>query len=427
MANVGKVKSAIYIAYHYPPIQGSSGVHRTLAFTRHLVENKWDVRVLTGSLKGYENWSPQQMKYIPDRVKVMRAFCRDSVKLFGYKGKHFAWMTLPDQWQSWMVSGFVRGLFSMMHNRSDVIVSTYPIASAHIIAYLLHKFTGVSWVADFRDPMAQADYPSSPSKKKIFEWIEKKAIKHCKFVILTAPGAKDFYQSKFPQVAEEFWQLIPNGFDQVILEQVKANASSNTNTEDLDQVSLSKVVLLHSGVIYPSERDPKALFTALAELKLAGLVSRQTLEVRLRATGHDATYAALINTLDIADIVKLAPAISYQGALQEMLNVDGLLLLQAENCNYQIPAKAYEYIYARKPILALTPIEGDTGQLLARLNISCIAPLDNKDLIKQTVKIFLDKLSANDFSYLDEQVLQQYSRQYQAKAFEQLLNQACEK
>jgi glycosyltransferase involved in cell wall biosynthesis len=422
MQDKHKVKSILYIAYHYPPIQGSSGVHRSLAFTRYLVENEWDTRVLTGSLKGYENWSSQQLKFIPERIKVIRAFCRNSVKLFGYKGKHFAWMVLPDPWQSWILSGFIRGLVSILKKRPDAIVSTYPIASAHLIAYLLHKVSGVPWIADFRDPMAQADYPSDANKKKIFLWIERKAVKHCKFVMLTAPGAIDFYQSKFPAVAKDFWQLIPNGFDQEILDQVRANNTAKSKSAS----AVKPIILLHSGIIYPSERDPQVLFSALAELKLEGVFNHHKLQVRMRASGYEANYQANIRALQIEDLVQFLPAIPYQQALNEMLNVDALLLLQAANCNYQIPAKAYEYIYAQKPILALTPLEGDTGKLLNVLGMSCIAPLDNKDKIKQAIKTFLHKLTTDDFTYLDPQGLHSYSRQYHAKTFERLLTQACE-
>ena len=137
-------------------------------------------------------------------------------------------------------------------------------------------------------------------------------------------------------------------------------------------------VLLHSGVIYPSERDPGQLFIALAELKQGSLVNGERLQVRLRATGHDQLYQQQIEQLDIGDMVKLEPSIPYMQALEEMLSVDGLLLLQADNCNYQIPAKAYEYIRAQKPVLALTPRDGDTGLLLLDAGVADIAALDDK-------------------------------------------------
>ena len=79
-------KSVLYIAYHYPPILGSSGVHRSLAFSRYLSEHGWDTRMLTASLKGYDHWSPQQFDFIPPKVEVIRAFCRNAATDLSIKG-----------------------------------------------------------------------------------------------------------------------------------------------------------------------------------------------------------------------------------------------------------------------------------------------------------------------------------------------------
>ena len=409
-------KTVLYIAYHYPPVLGSSGVHRTLEFTRHLNDNGWDTSVLTASLKGYDNWSQEQFKFIPDGINVIRAFCRNTAKHFSFKGKYLSWMALPDNWQSWIFGGVISGLNAIRKNRPDVIVSTYPIASAHIIAYVLHKLTGVPWVADLRDPMAQDDYPSDPTKKRLFEWIERKAVKHCNNAILTAPGAVDFYRSKFPEVDKDFWQLVPNGFDQTLFEYLETEPSAKAS---------DRLVLLHSGVIYPSERDPSSLFAALAELKSVGVIDEGNFELRLRATGHDANYQPVLKKLGIDSLVKLEPPIPYQAALNEMLDVDALLLLQAENCNYQIPAKAYEYIRVKKPILALTPDEGDTGKLLLKTGTAWLAPLNDKAKIVQTMSNFLAKVRGGGFTPLSIEKVNNYSRQHHARGFEQLLNKAC--
>ena len=99
------------------------------------------------------------------------------------------------------------------------------------------------------------------------------------------------------------------------------------------------VTLLHSGVIYPSERDPTQFFAAVQALKRRGEISSADLRIVLRATGDDARYRQDLAALDIADIVCLAPAIDYLAALREMLTVDGLVVMQAANCNTADPGK----------------------------------------------------------------------------------------
>ncbi|GAC18549.1 glycosyltransferase family protein [Paraglaciecola arctica] len=403
----------LYIAYHYPPILGSSGVHRTLAFTRFLAEKGWDVTVLTASLKAYERWSEEQLQFIPDNVEVIRAFARNTAKDLSWRGKYLAWMALPDNWQSWIVGGVISGLWSILKNKQNVLVSTYPIASAHFIAYILHKLTGIPWIADFRDPMAQADYPTEPVKKRWFEWIEKKIIKHCKYALITAPGAKIFYEYKYPQCSEDFWQIIPNGFDETLFADLHSSQ---------DAVDNQPKVILHSGVIYPSERDPTDFFNALAELQNEGSISSKDIVIRLRATGHDDLFRKQLAVLKIDQLVQLEPTVPYRQALQEMFDVDGLLLLQAANCNYQIPAKAYEYIRVQKPVLALTPSEGDTGQLLLQAGNTVIAPLDNKERIKVALMEYIHQLSNTHPKVIDSTKIQKYSRQFQAYRFTQLLD-----
>ncbi|MCC2614870.1 glycosyltransferase [Aestuariibacter halophilus] len=386
-------------------------MHRTLAFIRHLVDCGWDVSVLTTSVKAYDNWSEQQYDFIPDKVNVIRAYARNVARHFSIKGKYLGAMALPDNWQSWIIGGVIRGLWSVMGKRPSIIVSTYPIASAHMIGYLLHRITGIPWVVDLRDPMAQADYPSDPKRKKWFEWIERKVVKHAKVAIVTTLGTKRFYQDKFPDVAEDFWHVIPNGYDEAMFDDVVPQLSQENG----------KLVLLHSGLIYPNERDPSDLFAAIAALKQQGKIDAQGFELRLRATGHDDHYRQQLSDLNIEDVVTLAPTVPYKQALQEMLSVDALLLLQAANCNYQIPAKAYEYIRSGKPVLALTPEEGDTGQLLAGAGVAQIAPLDNAEQIETALVQFIDGIRGGNVPHLDEQTLYGYSRQYQAKAMESLL------
>jgi len=407
-------KSILYIAYHYPPVLGSSGVHRTLAFTRYLQERSWNVQVISASLKAYDDWSQEQFSFIPKSVKVTRAYARNVTKHYSIRGKYTKWMALPDKWQSWIVGGFLSGLKAIRSHRPSVIVSTYPIASAHVIAYLLHKATGIPWVADFRDPMVQNNYPKDKHQKKVWEWIEKKAVKHCKKIIFTAPGALKLYKERFPLVDKSVWQLIPNGFDETMFEGLEVSSEPSPQPAGL-------IRLLHAGIVYPSERNPSALFKAIAELKRENRLSAENFQLWLRGTAHDEHYHATLIELGVDDIVMLKPPVTYKKALQEMLEVETLLLLQAKNCHYQVPAKAYEYIRARKPVLALTEEDSDTGQLISGAGAAMLAPLDDVEKIKNVLLKFIEKVRDEKFEFLSEDSMMQYSRAYQGKKFIKLI------
>jgi hypothetical protein len=179
--------------------------------------------------------------------------------------------------------------------------------------------------------------------------------------------------------------------------------------------------LIHSGVIYPSERDPVHFFAALGRLRREGMISSDNLRVVLRATGHDSYLQGLINKAGIESIVTLAPPLSYAEALHEMLTADGLLVLQASSCNEQIPAKLYEYLRARRPIFGLTDPAGDTGKALLAAGIDTIARLDSTDCIVAGLNRFLGLLRTGRAPVASESVIGASSRRNRTIEFAELL------
>lgn len=101
---------------------------------------------------------------------------------------------------------------------------------------------------------------------------------------------------------------------------------------------------------------------------------------------------ALARMHAVEPFVEILPPIEYRAALEEMLRADALLLLQAANCNEQIPAKLYEYLQARRPILALTDSAGDTAAAERAAGIETIAPIDSASAIAALIARVLDEI-----------------------------------
>lgn len=413
--------NVLFVAYHYPPIAVSSGVHRTLAFTRYLSEWGWAVSVITADYKAYPKYDLRQLDSIPPNIKVTRAWAKDTARDLAIRGRYTQLMALPDRYQSWILGGLLSGLKEIRRSRPNVIVSTYPIASAHVIGFLLHKITGIPWVADFRDPMAQDDYPDNPLVRKSFLWIERKAVKHASKMVFVTEAAKDYYCTRYPALNKGKAVVIPNGYDGVVFDEVEKELADAQVIEQkgADCEVSQPLVFLHSGVIYPSERDPQHLFQAIKSLKDNGIINCQIFKLILRASGHDDLFQGTLDRLGISDIVTFEPSIPYKDALREMYCVDGLLLLQADNCELQIPAKAYEYIRVGKPVLGLTTLSGETGKLLASHPLSRIAPLDDAKAIYEALqKMVADFGNVSNNSDIDVGV---FSRESGAKALSELL------
>jgi glycosyltransferase involved in cell wall biosynthesis len=144
-------------------------------------------------------------------------------------------------------------------------------------------------------------------------------------------------------------------------------------------------VFLHSGNLYPYERNPEHFFRAVAELRDEGRITPDTVRFDLRGGGYADRYRPQLEQLGIPEFVRLLPGLPYRDALAEMRAADVLMLFQAANCNRQIPAKLYEYLYVGRPVVGFTDPAGDTGRLMGELGIEAVAPLDDVAAIKAAI------------------------------------------
>jgi hypothetical protein len=408
----------LMVAYHYPPMRGSSGIQRTLKFSQYLPQHGWQPLVLSASPRAYANSGSDQLAEIPRDAIVHRAFALDTSRHLSVRGRYVGWMALPDRWVSWCVGAIPAGLRMIRKYKPQVIWTTYPIASAKLIGLVLHKLTGLPWIADLRDPMTDVDYPADPLTRRFYRWIEEKTVRNCTLAVCTTPGAIVTYTKRFPDIPVSRFALIENGYD----EENFANAAALQKPAAPE--AGRPFTLIHSGIIYPSERDPVPFFEALADLKAGGIVSAARLRVVLRATAHDDYLVPLIEKYGIGDIVSLAPHIAYRDALAEMLGADGLLVLQATNCNHQIPAKLYEYLRARRPVLALTDPIGDTAAALRHAGIDTIGPLDDKAGIQAALLRFLELAEAGRAPLASDEAVAANSRRARTAELARLLNEA---
>ncbi len=414
---VGKilVKRVLMIAFHFPPVKVSSGIQRTLRFAQYLPENGWSPIVLTPHPRAYAATSDEDMGEALNGITVHRAFALDTAKHLSFFKTYPRLAAVPDRWVSWWLGAVPAGLKLIRKLRPDVIWSTYPIATAHLIVLTLHRLTGIPWVADFRDPMAQVGYPPDPLIWKSFAWIEKCTIRCARATTFTTPGAIRAYASRYPDHRERF-SLIENGYDE------NSFAAAGKGLETAPRPPSKPFTIVHSGTIYPEERDPRHFFAGLSLLLKDGRISERILRVVLRATAHDGYLQELIDQYGVQSIVTLVPAIPYQAALREMLTADGLLILQAANCNDQIPAKLYEVLRTRRPILGLTDPLGDTGRALTAAGIDTIAPLDSPPAIAAAIERFMKLLEAGSAPIAADEVIAGASRQARTKNFAHLLD-----
>lgn len=407
----------LMVAFHFPPFAGSSGIQRTLRFIQHLPALGWEPMVLTAHPRAYEFVSDDLLREVPADVTVKRAFALDAARHLSIAGRYPGIFACPDRWITWRLGAVAEGLRLIRDRRPDVIWSTYPIATAHVIGETLHRRSGLPWIADFRDPMAQEDYPENPRVWRSFKRIEEQALRHARFSVFTTPGAARTYGDRYPEASDRI-AVVENGFDE------ESFAGLSDDPDSRRPLNTGAVTLLHSGIVYPLERDPTHLFAAMRQMAGAGLLRPGKFKIRFRAAGHDELLRALTVENAVEDFVELLPPIPYRAALLEMTRADGLLVLQAANCNEQIPAKLYEYLRAGRPIAALTDPHGDTAGLLRNAGLDTIARLDSSQEIAEFLGRFLDAVSTNRAPLPDAEYVALASRRERARSLASLLGRA---
>ena len=399
----------LIVAFHMPPLQGGSGIHRMLSFSRYLPDLGWDVKILTVSPNAYGTIHLSNFDTIPSNVQIIRAPTLDTRRHLAIGGRYLRLLALPDNLQSWIITGIWHGVKLIRKWRPMVILSTFPIASAHAIALGLNRLFNIPWIADFRDPMAQPDYPIDPWVRRSYWIIEKSVMKHARHITVTTKGTLDLYRDRYGAAIGKRITVIENGFDENLFPQ----KPDSTNLTETPKYPLQ---ILHSGLVYSWERDPSQLFYALSELKEEKRIDCDKFRFFFRASHYSDEFSRKFSHLNLSGIVEFDDTpLPYKKAIEEMVSADALLVLQGAVCNVQIPAKVYEYLAARKPILALTDLKGNTADLLIKIGVQSVFQIDSKEKIKRQLLGFLNKLQNNQITLPDENAVNLLSRRARTK------------
>jgi len=392
--DAGGLPTVLMTAFHFPPLKGSSGIQRTLGFTRYLEACGWRPVVLTAGRRAYPAVDEEVMRLVPEDVVIERGFALDAARHFSVAGRYPGFMALPDRWSSWVLGGFIAGLRAIRRHQPRLIWSTYPIASAHIVASLLSRATGLPWIADFRDPMVErnprtGDFaPASSALRKSRLWIEHTCVERADALVFCTASARRICIDRYPDAQTGNWHVISNGFEEAHFRGLPEQPSIRRTTPD------KQVTLLHSGTIYLTpDRDPTPFFRAIAALKSRGDISAKNLQIILRAPGSSGELAELVERHAVEDMVRIEPPLPYLEALAEMQAVDGLLLFQGYTSNPAIPAKLYEYLRSGRPILGLVDADGESAALLRSLAAGRLASIEDADDIECELMVFLQDLA----------------------------------
>lgn len=381
------VKTLLMVAFEFPPSNGAS-VPRINSFYRYLKQWGWRVVVLTASPSAYQRIDNTHQDNEDDLI--YRALALDVPRHLAIKGKYLSSMERPDRWgMTWIPFAIHKGKKLLKQYKPDVIWSSSPIPSTHFIAQKLSAIDSTPWVADYRDPFHYMNGSAGVKLDKQHKKIDMQTLKQASKLTFATEQVRDLYCKQYGNLVRDKSVVIENGFDESNF--VKLSTLPKTESP----FSEKKFSLYYSGVLYSHGRDPKPIFNALATLQQEGLVSENSFELIFQGAGDGSDFRLQLQELGIENLVRFISAVPFLNALSNMMECDGLLLIQDERFNKQIPGKLYEYLRTQKPLVVKSP-EGSATQSLAagyQGVLSCYTESECESVLWTLLEKQLDKIN----------------------------------
>jgi hypothetical protein len=403
---VKETRTALLITYYWPPA-GGAGVHRWLRMSRYFKENGWNLHVYCPENGAWPTLDPALQNDVSDDLTIVRRPIFEPHKYLGRKSnpnigaglthqgkvshtkKAVIWVRgnlfVPDARVFW-IKPSVRFLSTYLkqHPEIDTIISTGPPHSMHLIALgLKKKFPKINWAADFRDPWTQIDFYHEllPGKwaDKRHKKLERSVLQSADYIITVSDACAEGLES----IAQRKVHVVTNGY---------IFPDFNAHEVQLD----TAFTIAHFGSM-PQARNPKSLWKALAaaltenselskhlQLKLVGPVDFQIYEDI--KTHHLDSYLTHISSVSHAESIVL------QRSTQLLL----LVANNAGNVKGILTGKFFEYLGAKRPILAIGMVDGDLHKAVDSTQCGQFFDFNDTDGMKQSILDAFDRFLKGD-------------------------------
>jgi glycosyltransferase involved in cell wall biosynthesis len=372
---------ALIVSFYFPPA-GGGGVQRPLKLAQYLPAMGIETHVLAPD---DPRWLHRDDGLrVPTQAWVHRARYvgvsggKPSEVLAGKHGLERAWtqarlqlrrLVVPDENATWAATAIPAGIQLVRKHGIDVVVSTSPPPSTHLIAAAIARATGARWVADLRDSLVahahrRADTPATKAKASI----------HGRVARLVASRA-DAITCVSKAISDETSALAPRGPVVTI-----PNGCDFDDVAGLEHRPSDRFRLTHAGSFF-GRRDPRSFLQALRA---------SDLDVLARFVGDfretDREWAlglGLGNRLELIPYAPRATSLALQRDSEALL----LLIPEADGRGKGVlSGKVFEYIAVGRPILAVVPPDGAAAELIRETGAGVVAPPDDPAAIRASLE-----------------------------------------
>lgn len=354
-------RRVLVIAYYFPPM-GLSGVQRTLKFVKYLPQFGWQPTVLTVLPRAYYATDESLLEDLAGRdVRIERTGAAGPGKYLSRKPEirlPAEWtrkllsrvsdtIFIPDNKRGWLRTAVAHGVRLARERPFDLIFATAPPFTDFLIGRELKKRLNIPLVLDYRDPWV--DYPFKFYPTPVHKWLnvrgERSALKASSHVITTNRRVKELILRRHRFLTYNDIEILPQGYDPEDFQRAAALPGSATPRKP------QAMRITYAGVFW-EDRRPDHFLRALADI----FRDRPKLRGRIEAVfvGHFRDEnRKIVNRLGLQDSVTTLGYLPHVECTRELAASDVLWMIVGDDRGS--PGKTYEYIGARKPVLALAP------------------------------------------------------------------------
>ena len=424
------MKRVLIITYYWPP-SGGSGVQRWVKFSKYLPSQGWQPVIYTPENPDMPSIDQSLYSDIPGEAEIIKRPITEIYSIYrkisGNKGggevnpinsqkktlKQKLMLAIrgnlfiPDPRISWLRPS-VRFLKKYLREHPvDVIVSTGPPHSMHLIAREVSKATGIPWVADFRDPWTRMFYfkhlALSDWARKKHEKLEKMVLDDASAVVAVSP----LVQEEFKTMTGNRIELVTNGYD----------------PEDFGQIVEPDGYfnIVHTG-LFASDGNPETLWKVLSDLCRED--ARFADQLRIRLVGKNDTM--ILDSIHAAGLERNLVDLGYRDhtvAVREQMGSTMLILPLRKEPEYRatLPGKLFEYLGSQRPVLGIGQTDGAMARILADTGAGETFEWDDEAGIRTYVLKRWEKFLAGDDDSVPDNNIEQYSRKATARKMAALL------
>lgn len=398
------MRKFLIITHAFPPF-GGGGVQRMVKFATYLKREGWEATVVCPNHKN-DSWLDfERMKEVSD-IHTIRIGYRN-IKNDPFVIKAFRKIYPVDSYLGWAFK-VIRTLSKKDLSIYDIIFTSSPPSTTHLIGYILSRKANIKWVADFRDHYTLGpEYNAKWLKKNLDKKFERKIYQKSSAIILNTETNKNEILSKIKTADPMKMHVIYNGFDYQDLQQTDA-------TLYWQQDSLTHYLYLGG---LRGDKIDGAFYMTLAE----ALEQQPTLrdELKIHVIGDHSRKGNLIETLQISKYIDFLDPVPYNRVADYLANADGCITWQRSEPKYRgtIAGKFFDYIGMKKPVFSLGQDDGEIATILKKYRIGISA---NPENIKEAGKKFVEfheKVKNNSFDYsnVSSPILNKFNRVGQSK------------